>query len=55
MKYVIIHYNDNNVKQDLFFEAKDMKQALVILMRETAPEKLWARGWDQKYLWNEVR
>lgn len=56
MKQLIIHYDDNqNCKVDLYFNISNQQEMLAIIMRETSPEKLWARGWDKKYIWNEVR
>ncbi len=57
MEHLVIHYNDGNKKEDLYFNVKTNKDVLNIIMNETAPEKLWARGWvnNKNYIWNEVR
>ena len=49
MERLIIHYNDGIKKEDLSFDVKTPHEALVIIMTELAPEKLWAKGWDKKY------
>lgn len=55
MTQIIIHYNDGEKKQDLVFNVNNTQEALVVLMEQLSPEKLWERGWDKKYCWNEVR
>lgn len=55
MEKLIIHYNDGEKKQDLVFRVKTSQEALAVTLRELSPEVLWARGWDKKYCWNEVR
>jgi hypothetical protein len=55
MTHIIIHYNDGEKKDRLVFKAESPQEALVIAMRELAPEKLWKRGWDKKYCWQEIR
>ena len=55
MEMVIIHYNDGIKKEDLTFKATSPQEALVVTLRELSPERMWARGWDKKYCWKEIR
>lgn len=55
MTQIIIHYDDGNHKEDLIFKADSPHEALIITMRELAPEKLQAKGWEKKYCWQEIR
>lgn len=55
MEKIIIHYDDGKYKEDLVFKATTPQEALVIAMRELAPEKLQSKGWDKKNCWQEIQ